>query len=425
MNYQNADAASTVGGGGPVGLGGEPGMTTAADISAGPNSMVVPPPPRFAMIRPFLNMAWPSGNPAMLRLTVAQWRNFAHGFAVFEPQLAPVLAVVSVQNTPETPAIVSGLDELARGISALTDASVEVAREVEDFAATVQGTQDAIRRLVGRVSISGLFHTVKGILTGDGKDILREVARDVRTVLDNFQRQVKGVIGLLEELATLIGDAATAFQKWLRPNLVAVFGEQVGGAMADRIELRTDLGVGVVTGLIGTVTGVVALADADTWRGLANLALTVGPDPTKMPEILAEMGKTIVAWDKWSGENPGRAAGEAIFNVGSFFTPVGVLGGTTRATTSLGRAASAFGRGVDARTPGIPGTGIPGRGVEPAPSPAGRPPAQRADAGHGGERAPVEPPAHETVLDHIENTAGNLNNLGVRNREDTEEQPSN
>ncbi|PRC59005.1 hypothetical protein C6A85_25630, partial [Mycobacterium sp. ITM-2017-0098] len=67
-----------------------------------------------------------------------------------------------------------------------------------------------------RLSIGGLWDTVTGFLTGEGDDILRGVARDVGTVLDNFQQQVKGIVGLLDELVVLIGEAATAFQKWVR-----------------------------------------------------------------------------------------------------------------------------------------------------------------------------------------------------------------
>src|SRR6185312_14958905 len=111
---------------------------------------------------------------------------------------------------------------------------------VDDFANGVQRAQDAIRRLLDRISPDGLWDTVTGFLTGEGDDILREVAHDVGEVLQNFQNQVKGVIGLLEELTTAIGDAATAFQKWIRPILVQAFGEGVGNALADTVTLYTD-----------------------------------------------------------------------------------------------------------------------------------------------------------------------------------------
>ena len=168
----------------------------------------------------------------------------------------------------------------------------------------MQHTQDAIRRLLDRLSFDGLWDTVTGFLTGEGDDILREVARDVGTVLHNFQQQVKGIVGLLDELTGLIGDAATAFQKWMRPILVEHFGEGVGNALADTVTWYTDVQVGAVTGLIGTVSGVVAMADPDTWKGMAEMALSVAKDPTSLPGVLANMGKEFVAWDQWSGSIP-------------------------------------------------------------------------------------------------------------------------
>ncbi len=86
--------------------------------------------------------------------------------------------------------------------------------------------------------------------------------------------------------------------------------------------------VGGLTGLIGTVSGAVALADPDTWKGMAELAVSVVQDPATAPGVLANMGKEFVAWDKWSGDHPGRAAGEAAFNIGSLFVPGGALSKT-------------------------------------------------------------------------------------------------
>jgi hypothetical protein len=147
-------------------------------------------------------------------------------------------------------------------------------------------------------------------------------------VLNNFQQQVKGIVGLLGELTALIGDAATTFERWIRPILVAQFGDDVGNFLADAVTLYTDFEVGLTTGLINTVSGVVSMADIDTWKGMADLALSVAQDPTKLPGVLENMGKEFVAWDKWSGDHPGRAAGEAAFNIGSLFVPGGALSKT-------------------------------------------------------------------------------------------------
>jgi hypothetical protein len=348
-NYKNADAASTVGGAGPAGgVGGEPAETKAGDVPTGPNSMMVPPPLKWSLIQPFLRaipgiglfasaaMTWPSGNPSLLRVTAAQWRNLASGLSAFDDDIAALKTAVSVQKIPEGAKIDDALTTLAGGMSKLAEVAPAMAQSIDDFANGVQNAQDAIRRLLDRLSFEGLWDTVTGLLTGEGDNILREVARDVGDVLENFQQQVKGVVGLLGELATAIGDAATAFQKWVRPVLVEAFGEDVGGTLADAVTVYTDFQVGLTTGLINTVSGTVAMADPDTWKGMAEVAMSVAEDPSKLPGVLENMGKEFVAWDQWSGDHPGRAAGEAAFNIGSLFVPGGALSKTGTVAKGLG-----------------------------------------------------------------------------------------
>ncbi|WP_163720946.1 WXG100-like domain-containing protein [Mycolicibacterium psychrotolerans] len=449
FNYRNADAASTIGGPGPAGgLGADPGKALPAHVPPGPNGVTVPPPSKWYMIQPLLQvvpglgqvagiaMTWPSGNAAMMGVTATQWRNFATGFALIEPQLTGIKAAVAAQQIPEGAAMTTALDSLGTAISSLADVSSSVAQSISDFASGVQGTQDAIRRLLDRLSLDGLWDTVTGFLTGEGDDILREVARDVGTVLHNFQQQVKGIVGLLDELTGLIGDAATAFQKWIRPILVEQFGDGAGNALANAVTLYTDVQVGAVTGLIGTVSGVVAMADPDTWKGMAEMALSVAKDPSTLPGVLENMGKEFVAWDKWSGDHPGRAAGEAAFNIGSLFVPGGALSKTGSVAKGLNlsrrvleegrlpgvRELGSWTRGtpnpietprVPEFTPAAPGgvppvrpegvppvgpgqsTGAGGpSGTGPArtgepPAAAGRPPGSGAEGG-AGPRAPVE-----------------------------------
>ncbi|MDY6998144.1 MAG: glycohydrolase toxin TNT-related protein [Actinomycetota bacterium] len=390
----------------------------AAHVPPGPNGVIVPAPTKWYLVQPFLQaiptfgllagtaMTWPSGHSAMMGITAMQWRNFATGFALIEPQLTGIRTVVGAQSIPERAAMVAAVDELGAAVLSLTGAASTVAQTVSDFAGTVQDTQDAIRRLLDRLSISGLWDTVTGLLTGEGDDILREVARDVGTVLSNFQQQVKGIVGLLDELTILIGDAATAFQKWIRPVLVENFGDGVGNALADAVTRYTDLQVGALTGLIGTVSGTVALADPDTWQGMAELAMSVMQDPSSAPGVLANMGKEFVAWDKWSGDHPGRAAGEAAFNIGSLFVPGGALSktGSVARGLSLSRRMLDEGRlpqlgevGDWARVPGggprLPEVPPVRPGTAPPPGrpevPSGRPPTPGAEGG-SGQRAPVE-----------------------------------
>ncbi|OKH73292.1 hypothetical protein EB72_19370 [Mycobacterium sp. SWH-M1] len=453
-NYRNADAAATIGGPGPSGgVGAEPGKALPAHVPAGPNGVTVPPPEKWYLIQPFLQvlpgigffagaaMTWPSGNAPIMGVTAGQWRNFATGFALIEPQLTGIKNAVAAQQVPEGGAMKTALESLGAEISRLAEVSSTVAQAITDFANGVQETQDAIRRILDRLSLDGLWDTVKGIFTGEADDILREVAHDVGTVLHNFQNQVKGIVGLLGELTGVIADAATAFQKWIRPILVETFGDGAGNAIADYLKLVNDVQVGALTGLIGTVSGVVAMADPDTWKGMAEMALSVAKDPLSLPGVLENMGKQFLAWDKWSGDHPGRAAGEAIFNIGSLFVPGGALsktgnvakglnlsrrmleegrlpkfgelGSWTRATPSRVEAPhvpdfnpSGAGGVPPLRPEAIPGGAGPGSvGAGPAPggstpsgggprtgepsAPSGRPPGSGAEGG-SGPRAPID-----------------------------------
>lgn len=337
-NYQHADQASVAGGSGPSGsVSGEPAETTAADAPYGPNGSIVTPPTKYHLITPFIRlipafgmaagvaMTWPSGNSGMMNVTAAQWRNIGQGLKVFESALSGAKAAVGAQDIPEGATITTALSDLGSGTTTLAGVADGLATSISDFATGVLETQDAIRDLLDRISLDGLWDTVTGFLSGDGDRVLREIADDVSTVLENFQNQVKGVLGLLEELATLLGEAADAFQKWIRPVLVETFGEGAGNALADGIKLFTDIQVGGATGLIALVSGTVALADPDTWKGIADTALMVAKDPSLIDDVLKQMGSEFIALDQWQGDNPGRGFGEAAVNVASLFVPGGAF----------------------------------------------------------------------------------------------------
>lgn len=397
-NYRNADAAATIGGPGPSGgVGAEPRKALPAHVPAGPNGVTVPPPDKWYLIQPFLQvlpgigffsgaaMTWPSGNASIMGVTAAQWRNFATGFALIEPQMSGITSVVGAQQIPEGAAMKTALESLGTAISSLAEVSNSVAQSITDFASGVQATQDAIRRILDRLSLDGLWDTVKGIFTGEADDILREVAHDVSAVLNNFQQQVKGIVGLLDELTGMIGDAATAFQKWIRPILVENFGEGVGNRLADAVTLYTDIQVGAVTGLIGTVSGVVAMADPDTWKGMAEVALSVAKDPSTLPGVLANMGKEFVAWDEWSGEHPGRAAGEAAFNIGSLFVPGGALSKTGSVAKGLNLSRHVLEEGR------LPRLGELGSWTRGAPNAITAPHVPEFNPGSAGSVPPLQP----------------------------------
>ncbi len=329
-NYRDADAASTIGGPGPSGgLGPAPQESHPGQAARVPQNLLVPPPPKWNLITILLPLnMWPNGHAGLMKVTAAQWRNFANGFKVFESMLTAPKAVVGAQHIDESGKMTEALTTLGTNITTLTEISSNVANAVEDYSNQVQETQNAIRRILNRISVSGLYDAAKDILTGDGMKLLREIANDIKALWHNFQTIVKAITGLLGEALTLLGEAADEFQRLIRPVLIAAFGEDIGGALAEGIKFYTDVQVGLISGLVGTVSGLVSLADFDTWKGMYDVATMIAKDPSKTDDVLIAMGKQFVAWDKWSGDHPGRALGEAGFNIGSLFVPGGALSKT-------------------------------------------------------------------------------------------------
>ena len=242
-NYRNADAASTIGGAGPSGgLGPAPQESHPGDAARLPQNLLVPPPTKWYLITAFLPVTtWPNGHPGLMKVTAAQWKNFANGFKVFESMLAAPKAVVGAQHIDESGKMQDELTMLGKHITNLATISDSVAKLVDDYANGVQETQDAIRRILDRLSVDGLLDAAKDIITGDGMKLLREVADNIKALWNDFQRNVKAVTGLLSEAITLLGEAVDEFQKLIRPVLIAAFGDRVGGALADGIKFYTDV----------------------------------------------------------------------------------------------------------------------------------------------------------------------------------------
>lgn len=378
FNYQHADQASVAGGAGPTGsVSGQPEKTAVPDAPYGPNGSLVTPPGKWYVIQPFIRMipvigiaagvalTWPSGNSGTMNVTAAQWRNIARGLRVFEPALNASKASVGAQNIPEGADIANALSQIGSSATNLASAADEIATSVSDFASSVQQTQDAIRDLLNRISLDGLWDTVTGLLSGDGDKVLREIADDVSTVLENFQSQVKGVLGLLDELGTLLGEASDALNRWARPILVETFGEGAGNAIANVMDLYTDIQVGGAVAVIGLVSGTVALADLDTWKNLADTAIMIAKDPSKIDDVLIQSGSEFIALDEWKGENPGRGFGEAVGNIATLFIPGGALAKGGAVAKGLAATRNLLEKGELGRLGRLPGLG--GRGTPDLP----------------------------------------------------------
>ena len=112
----------------------------------------------------------------------------------------------------------------------------------------------------------------------------------------------------------------------------------------------------VVDGLWGTVTGLGLLVGIDgtdwdretfqqSWVGMSSLIGFANHSwtPAHAGEAWRGLGKGLLAWDRWS-EDPARAAGGAVFNLGTIVVPAGAAAAGTRS------AATVTATGVGART---------------------------------------------------------------------------
>ncbi len=93
-----------------------------------------------------------------------------------------------------------------------------------------------------------------------------------------------------------------------------------------------------------------------SWKGLGALAIVAaspqvmfsnqgfpGYQPGEIQATVTGMGKGLIAYDRWSSD-PAQAAGESVFNIATFFIPVGgAAAGTAKAASLVGKTAQVVG----------------------------------------------------------------------------------
>jgi len=115
-----------------------------------------------------------------------------------------------------------------------------------------------------------------------------------------------------------------------------------------------------LTGLVTGLGGFVGFQGWDvmgqSWKGLGALAIVAaspqvmfsnqgfpGYEPGEIQATVTGMGKGLIAYDQWSSD-PAQAAGESVFNIATFFIPVGgAAAGTAKAASLVGKTAQVVG----------------------------------------------------------------------------------
>lgn len=337
-NYSRANSASTIGGGAaPLTAPEKPGelATPSTPPSLGGG---VPPPFLWSVLQTFVPDTWPDGDPTRLRASAEAWQTFASTINGIAGGLSGPSGVIAGQQIPEGGAMTSAMSELSRSLSDVATEAGNLATQTREFADDVQSAQDAIRDLCDRVSPSGIFGGIKAVFSGDALEEIKEIADDVKEVLENFGRQADGRISLMESLITALDDAVVAMQQSARREFTHYLGDDVGGALASAFEFHSNVSEGIIKGGLETVIGVQQLdptrfaSDPDgagaAWGGVLDTLKYATPTGVAMdPSGALEHGKDmlggIVHAEDWRADRPGLGLGGVLFEAGSAATGVG------------------------------------------------------------------------------------------------------
>jgi hypothetical protein len=365
-NYSRADASSTIGGGGtPLTPPTAPGEFDAPSVPS-PFGGGVAEPVLWSMVQMLVGDVWPNGDPAQLRAAGSAWSAFARSLSGIGGQLAGPSATISGQQIPEGSAMATAISDVQLGLLGIATESVKLATQLFEFAADVEAAQNAIRDLLSRLSPAGIFDGIQAIFSGDALEELKEIADDIRMVLDNLGRQADARQQSMQDVMQLIDGAVVSLEQKARKEFTRYLGEDVGNAVATVFDTSLNMREGIVKGGIGALEDLQQLnplryaydfeGAKDTWGGMLETnfnASVVGQiiDPERAAETQKEILKGLVHAEDWTTERPGLGLGENIFDVGSAF--VGGAGVARTGTRAAGEAADA----AEGAAPGVRAAG--------------------------------------------------------------------
>ncbi len=360
VNYSRAETASDISGRSQE----LPAPPCPAPMSApgSPSSggASVPPPLLWSVLQQFVGSAWPDGNPAELRAAAAAWRAMAGPLNSTSAEVAGARSAISGQRIDEGPAMTAHIDGIGTGLTSVANSCAALAASVEQYAAQVENTQQAIRGLCDRLgSIGGIVGTFFEFVHGHGLDEVHQIADEIKTVIAYLGSETDAALQLLESAKQSVDSWVLGLEKSANKEFVDFFGEPVGTVLSSQFNQLADSTEGVFRWGTGFVEGIAALdptrfaSDPEgarqTWEGLgrmgglvANPLLAVISDPHGS----LETAKGLVHAEDWSKERPMLGATEVGLDVASAVLPVskagalGKAGGATRALEESGEANS-------------------------------------------------------------------------------------
>ncbi|MEE3754346.1 glycohydrolase toxin TNT-related protein [Mycobacterium intracellulare] len=374
-NYSSVDAASTLGGGGGVLQSPSPPAELAAPKAPGTMGPGEPPPLLWAVVQSLVLELWPDGDVAGLRGAASRWRGFAGAAQGVQGTLNGAKALFDSQHIPEGEQIDNALNEIGSAAASIGEQCGKLATTIDKFADRVDHAQHAIRDLLHRIgSLGDLGHDIMLIIDGDAWDEIKKIAKDINDVLHHLGQEARACEQGIRLLMQAADRQVVTCEKYARRGLVQFLGEDVGNPVATVFDTYINAHEGVLKGAVGMGLGLVDLSPhwlavdpqgaGATWTGLAKNAwkgslFNAALNPEEFAETRQQELKGLVHAEDWTGDRPGLAAGENVFDVAALIAP----GFGEAGAAADGAGAAARGAEAEAEAAGAAGR-VSGKGSE-------------------------------------------------------------
>ncbi|WP_077089088.1 putative adhesin [Mycobacterium rhizamassiliense] len=364
-NYSIAEAASNLGGG--AGVLQPPAAPTKVAAPRPPGTLGPgePPPPLWAVVQPLVDSLWPDGDVAGLHAAAGCWRTFASAVGGMSGALSGPGTLIGTQQMPERFLIIQVLTQMEVAVATLSGQCDKMAALLDSFAKEVGQAQHDIRDLLQRLgSLTDLWHDVELILDGDALDEIRKIAQDVNAVLHELGRQARAFEQGIKLLMHVADGLVVDLEKFMRGQFKNFLGDVVGNKVANDFDFAANVIEGLGKGVVQATLGMVDLGPGwifldpkgaeTTWKSTLESQFKASAvnqilHPKEGVQANAQMWKSLLHLDDWSGDRPGLGLGENIADGLMLMLPgVGEVGAGAEAGSAAARGAEEAGEAAGA-----------------------------------------------------------------------------